>query len=261
MRLAVFSDIHGNSIALDAVVEDVQRQGGVDGWLVLGDLVAQGYDPIGVAERLNWLPKTTILRGNTDRYVWSRELPHWVTPERLESQIAAIQSHAWTHGCLSSAGMLDWLKALPLDQRFELPDGTRVLCVHAAPGKDDGAQIDPSQSDEAIAAMLEGCEADLVLTGHSHWPSQRRVAGVHAVNVSSVSNPLAPDLRAAYTLLEADASGYKVTQHRVAYDLEHVIYAIKSSDFFPNPEWLVAWFEGKVLPAWERPGYRGSVYL
>ena len=252
MKLAAFSDIHGNPIALDAVLADIERQGGVDGYLVLGDLAAQGYDPAAVIERLAALPNARFVRGNTDRYVWSRELPFGGDPFRLTARISAVQSHAWTHGVLSASGWIDWLAALPLEERFALPDGTKVLCVHAAPGRDDGVYIDPPVTDDELALPLEGCEADLVLVAHSHWPSVREAAGVRAVNVSSVSNPLAPDLRASYAIIEADESSTEVTLHRVAYDLEAVIKAIEASHFFPNPEWLTAWFKGERRPVWER---------
>ena len=47
MRLALFSDIHGNPIALDAVLADIAAEGGVNAYWVLGDLAAIGYDPVG----------------------------------------------------------------------------------------------------------------------------------------------------------------------------------------------------------------------
>jgi len=53
MRLAMISDIHGNTIALDAVLDDIKSQGDVDGYWILGDLFNQGYDPVGVICRLN----------------------------------------------------------------------------------------------------------------------------------------------------------------------------------------------------------------
>ncbi len=52
MRMALLSDIHGNSIALDAVLGDIQSQGGVDAYLILGDLAAIGHGPIGALERI-----------------------------------------------------------------------------------------------------------------------------------------------------------------------------------------------------------------
>jgi len=68
MRIALFSDIHGNSIALDAVLQDIQKQGGVDAYWILGDLVAIGPDPVGVLDRLTSLENTRFIRGNGDRY-------------------------------------------------------------------------------------------------------------------------------------------------------------------------------------------------
>jgi len=55
MRLAVLADVHGNSIALDAVLEDIRSRGGVHGYLLLGDFAAIGPDPVGVVERITGL--------------------------------------------------------------------------------------------------------------------------------------------------------------------------------------------------------------
>ena len=51
MRLGLISDIHGNRIALEAVVADGVQQG-VDRWWVLGDLVAIGTEPVATLELL-----------------------------------------------------------------------------------------------------------------------------------------------------------------------------------------------------------------
>jgi predicted phosphodiesterase len=69
MRLALLSDLHGNPIALEAVLADVERCGGADAYLVLGDIVAIGHDPVAVLERLVALPGVRFIQGNTDRYV------------------------------------------------------------------------------------------------------------------------------------------------------------------------------------------------
>ena len=69
MRLAILSDIHGNIVALDAVLEDIQAQGGVDEYWILGDLVDAGPAPVAVLERLSAVENITFIRGNTDRYV------------------------------------------------------------------------------------------------------------------------------------------------------------------------------------------------
>ena len=67
MRIAILSDIHGNSVALDAVLADIAAQGSVDAdsWLA-GDLVALGPDPVGVIQRLRASIDHQAVRGNTD---------------------------------------------------------------------------------------------------------------------------------------------------------------------------------------------------
>ena len=68
MKLGVVADIHGNDMALRAVLEDARRFG-VERWWALGDLVLFGPRPAEVLEILRGLSGTGMLRGNTDRYV------------------------------------------------------------------------------------------------------------------------------------------------------------------------------------------------
>src|SRR5262249_36766407 len=159
MRLAVLSDIHGNPIALDAVLADIAGQGGVDEYLVLGDLVALGYDPITVLQRLTLLPNVGFTRGNTDRYVVTGDRP------AITDQAAVIEmanSFSWARGYITPGGWFDWRGALPLEQRRTLPDGSRLLAAHAAPGTDDGPGVSPEQSDTQLHHLVAGSAADLV---------------------------------------------------------------------------------------------------
>ena len=72
MRLAILSDIHGNPLALDAVLADIQSQGEVDAYWVLGDFAALGYDP--------------------------------VTPLETSDRPASCQFHPWQYGSLCGDG-------------------------------------------------------------------------------------------------------------------------------------------------------------
>src|SRR5437763_1155859 len=144
MRLAILSDIYGNTIALDAVLTDIQSQGEVDANWVQCNFAPLGYDPVTPLEKVTALSHASSTRGNTDRYVVTGDLP--VQPEQaredpalLPQVIEAARSFSWTRGYLSAAGWLDWLTNLPLEVRLTLPDGTRVLGVHASPGRDDGS--------------------------------------------------------------------------------------------------------------------------
>ena len=74
MRIAFLSDIHGNDIAIEAVLDHIEQNGGVDTYWILGDLVAIGHAPIRVMEILRDLP-AEIIRGNTERYVCTGDRP------------------------------------------------------------------------------------------------------------------------------------------------------------------------------------------
>jgi predicted phosphodiesterase len=66
MRIAILDDIHGNELALNAVLRDIEARGGVNAYWILGDLVALGPQPVRVLEILSGLPNTRFIRGNTD---------------------------------------------------------------------------------------------------------------------------------------------------------------------------------------------------
>ena len=249
-RCAAVSDVHGNAVALDAVLDDAGREGVDEVW-ALGDLVALGPDPVGVLERLAALPATRVLAGNTDRYVATGDRPRptledaGTDPARLAIVVAMEARFSWTAGVVTAAGWLDWLDALPMSFRADLPDGTSVLAVHAEPGADDGAGIGAHRTDDDLRAIAEAAAADVVLAGHTHVPFDRTVDGTRLVNLGSVSNPGPPDLRASYALLTAGPTGTTIEHRRVAYDVDAVIARLERVRH-PFREYLVDHFRGRV---------------
>src|SRR5262245_751853 len=107
MRLGICSDIHGNLAALDAVVADGRDQG-VEGWWVLGDLVAMGPQPVATLERIVDLPGAVVTRGNTERYVLAGDRPRpsraevLADPALLDRLVAVEASFSWTRGAVTS---------------------------------------------------------------------------------------------------------------------------------------------------------------
>jgi predicted phosphodiesterase len=254
MRVAVLSDIHGNPVALDAVLADIERQGGVDAYWVLGDLVALGYDPVGVLERLARLSNSSCTRGNTDRALLSDAdlIPtaeELADRARLPRIVQLAQNHAWTLGALNGTDWHARLSALPLEKRTVLEDGTRVLGVHASPGRDDGEGIHPLLSQGVLRELFRDCAADLVFVGHTHWAMDIRVDATRVINLGSLSLPFPPDLRAKYTLLESDAQGYRVEHRRVEYDRLAVMDAVEQTRN-PAREFILRSLRGENRPGW-----------
>jgi predicted phosphodiesterase len=234
MRIAALSDIHGNDVALAAVLDDIRKNGGADEVWVLGDIVAMGPHPVRVLEMLDALPNARCIRGNTDRYVFTgqdRPAPSMsdalTDPILLRALVECAGTFAWTQGNLTAAGWLDWIGQLPTEIDCELPDGTRAVGVHASPNCDDGPGLRSDWSDEQLDALVAACPAKLILAGHTHSPMNRLVNGRRLVNLGSISNPLPPDLRASYVMLSAAAAGYEIEHRRVDYDHNAVISELR----------------------------------
>jgi predicted phosphodiesterase len=248
MKLGLISDVHGNRVALDAVVADGRGQG-VDSWWVLGDIVAVGPEPVATLEAVARLPNLRATAGNTERYVLGgdRPPPHradvLARPELFDVFVAVESSFSWTRGALAAHGWLDWLADLPLEVRVEFPDGTRVLGVHASPGRDDGAGITPDRPTGELRDALAGAAADIVCAGHTHRPTDRLVDGVRAVNLGSVSNPITDDLRAGYVIVHADRQGHRVEHRRVGYDRDECLARIARSGH-PQADYIASFQRG-----------------
>lgn len=255
MRIALLSDIHGNLIALEAVLADITSLGGVDAYWILGDFSSLGYDPIGVLERVTQLPNASFSRGNHDRYTVTGERPG-PTLEQAQTQpqlfplvLAMASNLAWTQGYIRASGWWNWLEDLPLELRLTLPDGTRMLGVHAAPGLDDGPGIIPLLSDDELRTLLAPAAADLVIVGHTHVPLDRTIDQVRVVNLGSISNPMRSRLEASFALLEADTGGYDIQMRYVDYDRQAVIHELQRVKH-PTVEFLTKMLRGELLPPW-----------
>jgi len=255
MRIAILADIHGNSIALDAVVADIQARGGVDGYWILGDLCAIGFDPSGVLDRLSLLPNTLFVSGNADRYVATGALPD-PTFEQVRAdpsllpQFAEVVGHFnWIKGNVTGRGWLGWLATLPAEQRAVLPDGRRVLLVHSTPSRDDGRGLNPTVGDNDVRHEIAGAKADLICVGHFHMQMNRLIDDVRVINPGAVSNNFPPDLRAGYAVLTADLNGYALRYYRVAYDLQAAKAAtLRSGD--PGANFQARFYDGQIRAQW-----------
>jgi putative phosphoesterase len=203
--LAVLYDVHGNLLALDAVLADA-RAAGAERYLLGGDYAVAGAWPRETVERLKELEAEWI-RGNADRWlVDSSDAPPPMAPviercrEALDDELIAE------------------LAALP-------PTATQdnVLYCHASPGSDIKSFL-PEPLD-ADAELLLGTDAERVVFGHTHLAFVRSgPGGIELVNPGSVGMPWDGDHRSAYALVHDDG---RVEQRRVAYDWRGAVAAVR----------------------------------
>ena len=255
MRIALISDIHGNTIALDAVLADIESIGSVDEYWFLGDYVALGSDPAGVLDRITKLPRASFTRGNTDRYttVGDRPPPTFEDVTRdlelFPRLVEVCRSFAWTQGVITAAGYFDWLNELPIEKRDTLPDGTKVLGVHASPGRDDGGGFNEQATETELQQLFWNAEADRVFVGHTHQAIERDLGSLQLVNLGSVSNHTSPEVRASYIILEATSDGHTVERRLVEYDNQAAIDQVNAVHH-PAADFLIRHLSGEFTGNW-----------
>ena len=265
MRIALLADIHGNSIALQAVLDDIQARGGVDGTWVLGDSCAVGYDPIGVLERLTVLPNLIAIKGNADRYSTSFDLPlptvddATIAPQKIATLQEVAGNFGWTKGALDATGWTNWLRDLPFDHRLQLPDGTRVLLIHSQPNTDEGKGLNPSLSDDELANVLGNEDADLICVGHFHMSIHRYFRHQQIVNPGSVCNSFHGDTRTYYAILDASESGFDLRFYGVTYDVDKAIQCARQTLNIGN-DYNIDALLGNMVPSW-RQYWDGKLHL
>lgn len=224
MRILLFSDIHGNLAALEAVLTESQRHGPYDLTLCLGDLVWAGPRPAEVLARLRDLcmedptgkaAPAICLHGNCDRFLLDEvELPVAKNGDRF------LRHREWMLSRLSAAD-LAFLRQMPFSHRVTPLPGHDLLAVHANPRNVDDP-IQPDLSDGAIDAVLGPAEFQVLAFGHVHIPWARLWRGRLLVDVASAGLSMDGDPRAAYSVLSWAGGGWRVAQHRAAYDVERV---------------------------------------
>src|SRR6476659_1189698 len=69
MRIVIFSDIHGNVVALEAVLAEIRRQAAPDALFIAGDLVLLGPRPAETLALLRSIDGARFVKGNTDQYL------------------------------------------------------------------------------------------------------------------------------------------------------------------------------------------------
>jgi putative phosphoesterase len=227
VRIALFSDIHGNLPALEAVLADIARQQ-VDAVYCLGDLVGYAAFPNEVTERIQREGIATIM-GNYDDGVGFDRDDCGCAYRDAEEQRRGQESLMWTRARVTPENKA-FLRNLHKEIRFDA-DGKRVLLVHGSPRKLNEYLFEdrPVSSFQRLAATSN---ADVIVFGHTHKPYTKDVDDVLFVNVGSVGKPKDGDWRACYAILEPGAAD-PVQFMRVPYDIQIVTNAIRHSDL-PN---------------------------
>ncbi len=190
-HIAVLADIHGNALALKAVLNDAKSRG-LTKFVNLGDTFYGPLDPSGTWDILKDFQMPTIL-GNQDR-ILLEDGEQWKTNPAFQAVLAALGAEG-----------VEWLRNLPGTLRLD----DDILLCHGTPRSDMNYLLEdiatglPAMRESAairndLLPEADGCS--LVLAGHSHHPGQFFCDGTTVINPGSVGLPAYDDDQPAHIM-------------------------------------------------------------
>jgi predicted phosphodiesterase len=255
MKLAVISDIHGNLLALEAVLADIARQG-VDHTVNLGDILSGPLQPAETADLLMAQDFTTI-RGNHERQLLALLEPG-------APALDPLSSDGFAAGKINAA-QAAWLRALPaslvIEPDIRLCHGTPDTDLHywletVVPGwGDGGATGTRPATPEEVHERLGDEPRSLVLCGHTHVPRVVQCGSTLVVNPGSVGLQAYSDAHpyphvvengaphARYALLEQAPGGWQVELRAIPYAHETQAEVARRHG---RPDWAQALLTGRI---------------
>jgi len=226
-RIAVLSDVHGNLVALEAVLKEIKKER-PDAVLVAGDLVMNGPDPNGTVDALRALEAdgALIVSGNTDIAVgdfdYGAAYPHYQDGVPDTISVAA----EWAHDELGD-DQLDWLRRLPSERRMRTEDDTLVLVVHASPGSQTRG-FDQALDANIVFERAAATDARIICVGHTHVPEVRDLGWKIIVNDGSAGYVFDGDPTASWAMLTVADGEAGAVIRRTEFDVLAVSNAISA---------------------------------
>ena len=230
MKIALISDLHGNEIALEAVMASI-RQGGVDEIVCLGDVATLGPRPGFVIQMLRDLGCACIL-GNHDEFLLDPGLIH-----RYTEAPVIVDAVDWCRSRLSDED-LAFLRGFQPHLQIALDDRSSLFLFHGSPRSHMEDILSTTPPDE-LDRLLSGHDTQVMAGGHTHVQMLRQHRGMLLVNPGSVGLAFkeyvagrAPTLlhHAEYATVESVRGSMQVTLHRVPLDKGALRDTVRSSD-------------------------------
>ncbi|PED46437.1 YfcE family phosphodiesterase [Bacillus cereus] len=242
MKIAIISDIHGNSHALKSVLKDITRRK-VEMIINLGDSV---YGPLDPLETIDILMSSEMIhiKGNCDRMLWETIQEQSATLTFVQNQLT--KDH------------IDWLKQHP--SQFIVDD---MLCCHGTPTSDEVYLLEEMNENGAILKneknimdQLQNIEQKIIVCGHTHIPRVVYLAnGKVIINPGSVGLPAYKDElpvmhkmesgtpHAKYVVIEKVLGEWTIEQISVSYNWEEAAGLAVQQERY---DWAQALKTGKI---------------
>src|SRR5262245_55734783 len=233
MRIAVISDMHGNSLAFETVLVDI-KQRGVDQMVCLGDAIQGGPQPKQIVDRLRSLGRPVVM-GNADAWMLTGvETGDENIPEERLKKMEEIRH--WSISQLTDND-LTFISDFQLTVTIPLGWNLDLLCFHGSPMSFDDIIL-PHAPKEVFDKYL-GAYSDKILTGgHTHAQQIRRNGDLFFFNPGSIGlaySHYQPDGKfkvdhwADYAVLTIENRQLSLEFRRVTFDVDKLIRIYRES--------------------------------
>ncbi len=228
MKVAIISDIHGNMQALEAVLDDIEKEK-CKKIFCLGDIAMAGPEPVKAIELIKKLHdknKIELIQGNTDEMISNYEK----FKEKIEAKFPIMANALKKDVEIISQNLKNFLKNLPAQKELDV-EGVKILLVHGSPRKND-ENITSDLPIEKIEEIMQGIQADAIFCGHTHIPCGYQTNKKQTVvNVGSVGRPFTQNPQACYVITEFLNGSFDILHKFIDYDKQKASEILSKRDF------------------------------
>ncbi|MGL6128216.1 metallophosphoesterase family protein [Chryseobacterium artocarpi] len=230
IQIAIFSDVHGNLPALEAVLKDIEQRE-IHQKFCLGDLV--DFAPWGneVIEKIKSLNIPCLMGNHDERIAFDLSVfplsKH--SEEETKARFIAID-HSKKH---IKAENKIFLRELPFHLKLNYKVGNKhwnIQLVHSSLETND-TYLYETESNEVFMKQLEESKSDLIVMGHTHLSFKKQFENKKwAVNCGSVGRSKEENRLASYLILTLTEERIIPEIIQLSYPIEEVVQKIQDSD-------------------------------
>jgi predicted phosphodiesterase len=233
MRIAIISDMHGNCVALDAVLTDLRRTP-VDRIVCLGDAVQGGPQPAEVVQRLREMACPVVMGNADDWLLTGVDSGAEAIPDERRKSMDDVRN--WQLSKLSPEDQA-FIRAFQPTIELPLEDGRTLLGYHGSPRSFDEVIL-PQTPDEEVRQYLNPQDSSIYTGGHTHMQFIRHFGRTFHFNPGSVGfayrhdqpdDNFHADSWAEYAILTSNGDRLSLEFRRVPFDVKTLIDVYQSS--------------------------------
>ena len=242
MKIALISDVHGNHLAFQTVIDQLQSEG-IEQIVCLGDVVATGPQPAHCVDLLRKLEIPTVM-GNADAWLLD---PHRV-PDADDVTRVIEEVDLWCRQQLSASD-LTFIETFQPTLAVALPDERRLLAFHGSPRSFDEL-LTATTPDETLAELLPDADVLIMAGGHTHQQLLRRYQDIVLINPGSVglgyererSSGEARNVGwAEYAVIDIQHTQLSIDLRRLPYDTDKLKALALASGMPQAARWIDGW--------------------